>query len=206
MMQDYFYELSDALFKLIQGNEQLLLSFEGEDSDFVRLNNNSIRQAGSTAQRSLCLDLIEGKRHAQSCVELAGDKTRDIKQLTSILDKLREQRGFLAEDPYLNFASEIHSTEYHHDAEVVNSHAAIEQIIQAAAGLDLVGIFANGSQYVGFANSMGQRNWHSSANFNFDWSCYLAKDKAVKSNYAGLTGSRKNWPLKLKAAKISWPF
>ena len=188
-MQDYFYSLSETLFNQLKGDEQLLLSFEGEDSDFVRLNKNKIRQAGCVSQRNLCLDLIEGKCHAEACVELAGDKAenieRDIKQLTDTLEKLREQRTFLPDDPYLSFATDINNTEYHHDAEVVNSHEAIEQILQAGIGLDLVGIFANGSQYAGFANSMGQRNWHSSANFNFDWSCYLTKDKAVKSNYAG---------------------
>ncbi|MBE9563712.1 MAG: hypothetical protein IMF17_00605 [Proteobacteria bacterium] len=188
-MQNYFYSLSEILFKQLKGDEQLLLSLEGENSDFVRLNNNKIRQAGCVTQRSLCLDLIEGKRHAEACVELTGDKAenieRDIKQLTDTLEKLREQRAFLPDDPYLSFATDINNTEYHHDAQVINSHEAIEQILQAGIGLDLVGIFANGSQYAGFANSMGQRNWHSSANFNFDWSCYLAKDKAVKSNYAG---------------------
>ena len=184
-MQNYFYELSETLFKQLTGDEKLLLNFEGEDSDFVRLNNNKIRQAGCVTQRSLYLDLIEGKRHAEACVELAGDMQQDIKQLTTSLKKLREQRAFLPEDPYLNFSTEINNTEYHHDAEVINSHAAIKHILQAGKYLDLVGIFANGSQYVGFANSMGQRNWHSSANFNFDWSCYLTKDKAVKSNYAG---------------------
>ena len=196
-MQDYFYELSETLFKKLQGDEQLLLSFEGEDSDFVRLNNNKIRQAGCVSQRSLCLDLIEGKRHAEACVELTGDNEQDIKQLTETLEKLREQRAFLPEDPYLSFATDINNTEYHHDIEVINSHEAIEQILQAGIGLDLVGIFANGSQYVGFANSMGQRNWHSSANFNFDWSCYLTKDKAVKSNYAGF-----DWQQEKLAAKI----
>ena len=184
-MQNYFYELSETLFKQLTPNEQLLLNFEGEDSDFVRLNNNKIRQAGCVSLRNLSLDLIEGKRHAKACIELAGDMQQDIKQLTDTLKKLRQQRAFLPEDPYLSFATDINNTEFHHDAEVINSHTAIEQIRKAGIDLDLVGIFANGNQYVGFANSMGQRNWHSSANFNFDWSCYLTKDKAVKSNYAG---------------------
>ncbi len=200
-MQNYFYSLSETLFKKLQGDEQLLLSFEGEDSDFVRLNNNKIRQAGCVSQRSLCLDLIEGKRHAEACVELAGDEQQDIKQLTNTLEKLREQRAFLPEDPYLSFATDINHTEYHHDAEVVNSHEAIAQILQAGTGLDLVGIFANGSQYAGFANSMGQRNWHSSANFNFDWSCYLAKDKAVKSNYAGFDWQQEKLLTKIEKCK-----
>ena len=194
-MQEYFYSLSDALFSKLQGEEQLLIGFSGEDSDFVRLNHNRIRQAGSVAQRSLSLDLISGKRHAQASIELAGDQAGDMEQLDITLKKLREQRELLPEDPYLVFADEINNTEYHHDNEPVNSHDAVEQIVSAASAgdgeeMDLVGLFANGIQYAGFANSMGQRNWHSSANFNLDWSCYLSSevgksDKAVKSSYAG---------------------
>jgi len=188
-MQDYFYSLGDALFKKLEGDERLLLGFSGEDSDFVRLNHNRIRQAGSVAQRTISLDLIEGNRHAEASVELAGDAGQDLNQLAETLQQLRQQRAFLPDDPYLHYATGINHSEYHHDREVVDSREAVEQVLQAAGGMDLVGIFANGSQYTGFANSMGQRNWHSSANFNFDWSCYLekdrARDKAVKSSYAG---------------------
>ena len=192
-MQDYFYALSDALFSKLQADEQLLLGFSAEDSDFVRMNHNRIRQAGSVAQRSLSLDLVKGKRHAQASIELAGEQALDMAQLDSTLKKCREQCALLPEDPYLVFAREINNTEYHHDHAVINSHDAVQQIMDAAGDMDLVGLFANGSQYAGFANSMGQRNWHSSASFNFDWSCYLANengksDRAVKSNYAGF-----NW-------------
>jgi predicted Zn-dependent protease len=111
----------------------------------------------------------------------------------------------LPEDPYLFYATDINHSEYHHDNEVVDSHDAVEQVLQAASGLDLVGIFANGIQYSGFANSMGQRNWHSSANFNFDWSCYLAKgkvsDKAVKSNYAGFVWEQDKLAAKIESIK-----
>lgn len=184
-MQDYFYSLSDALFGKLKADEQLLLGFSGEDSDFVRMNHNRIRQAGSVAQRTLSLDLIEGQRHVQASVELVGDTEQDLDQLMSVLRKLRQQRALLTDDPYLHFAADINNTEFHHDNEVIGSHDAVDQIAQAGGDLDLVGIFANGIQYSGFANSIGQRNWHSSANFNFDWSCYLDKDRAVKSNYAG---------------------
>ena len=62
------------------------------------------------------------------------------------------------------------------------------------------GKMAAEGQYSGYASSLGHssggvRHWHSSATFNFDWSCYLTDgpdrdkaqvlDKAVKSNYAG---------------------
>ncbi len=200
-MQEYFYSLGDALFEKLEGNEQLLLGFAGEDSDFVRLNQNRIRQAGSVAQRTLYLDLIEGQRHAEASVELAGDSEQDINQLVETLNKLRHQRELLPEDPYLNFSTDINHTEYHHDNEVIDSHDAVEQLIQNAAGMDLAGIFANGIQYSGFASSMGQRNWHSSANFNFDWSCYHANDKAVKSAYAGFDWQQDKLAVKMESIK-----
>jgi predicted Zn-dependent protease len=62
---------------------------------------------------------------------------------------------------------------------------AVEQVMRAAEGLDLVGIWASGRLETGFANSLGQRNWHASASFNLDWSCYHRGDKAVKASYAG---------------------
>ena len=200
-MQGYFYALGDALFKKLEGDEQLLLGFAGEDSDFVRLNCNKIRQAGCVAQRKLSLDLIEGQRHAEASVDLAGDSEQDLNQLVDTLEKLRQQRALLAEDPYLNFSTDINHSEYHHDNDVVNSHDAVEQVLQAAGDMDLVGIFANGIQYSGFANSMGQRNWHSSANFNFDWSCYHEKDKAVKSNYAGFVWQQDKLAAKIESIK-----
>jgi len=201
-MQDYFYNLAGDLFDSLQCDEVLLLEFSGEDSDFVRLNHNRIRQAGQVAQRTLSLDLIAGARdahgrHASASVELCGHMEQDFKQLSALLESLREQRAFLPEDPYLYFSDEINNTEYHHDNEVVSSQHALEQITQGAGDTDLVGIFANGTQYAGFASSIGQRNWHSSATFNFDWSCYLTKDKAVKNNYAGF-----EWQPEVLASKM----
>ena len=51
---------------------------------------------------------------------------------------------------------------------------------RAANGLDLVGIYAAGPIYRGFANSEGQRNWHATTTFNLQWSLYHRTDKAVK--------------------------
>lgn len=184
-MQDYFYTLSDKLMHGLEGDEHLLLSFSGEDSDFVRFNNNKIRQAGRVAQHELNLDLIQGKRHAQASVSLAGELEQDLWQLSVVMHQLRAQRPYLQEDPYLIYATEVNNTEQHHEQSLIDSTEAVEQIRRAAEGLDLVGIWANGAMVSGFANSFGQRNWHSNASFNFDWSCYHAKDKAVKSSYAG---------------------
>ncbi len=201
MMQTYFYELADCLVSRLQGAEVLTCSFHGEASDFVRLNRNRVRQAGHVSQHSLSLDLIEGRRHAAGRCELAGDLGEDLSRLEALLRTLRAQRRNLPEDPHLNFATEIHNSEQYHDNELPDGGEAIATLIRVAEGLDLVGIWAAGTLYRGFANSLGQRNWHSSATFNLDWSCYYQQDKAVKCNYAGFDWQSQRLETKLVEAR-----
>ncbi len=134
-------------------------------------------------------------------MDLAGELEQDLKLLLPTLKTLRHRLDFLPEDPYLAFSTEVNQSEYHHDSAGISSHEAIDQILQLADGMDLVGILANGSQYSGFANSIGQRNWHSTMNFNFDWSCYHASDKAIKAGYAGFDWRQDTLRTKLESIK-----
>ena len=185
-MQDYFFTLADALQAQVHGAETLLLSFDGEDSDFIRFNRARVRQAGSVARRSLALDLSAAGRHAAGRVQLAGSLEDDLPRLSGLLQDLRAQREHLPADPYLNFATDGLSGETRVEGDLPERGAALQAIMDAAAGLDLVGIWAAGAICTGFANSLGQRNWHACESFCFDWSCYHAQDKAAKSDYAGL--------------------
>lgn len=197
MFRDYFFDLVDKLNARLQGNEVLLCSLAGEDSDFVRFNRNRVRQAGGVQQRVLTLDLIDGSRHATGQLDLAGDMEQDAAQALALMESLRAQRAHLPEDPYLNYATEVHNTEHLHHNLLPDSGAAIDELMNAAEGLDLVGIWANGETFAGFANSLGQCNWHSSATFNLDWSCYYARDKAVNNSYAGM-----HWQPEVLLAKM----
>ncbi len=187
-MQDYFYNLCDCLFKELQQNENLLISFTGEDSDFVRFNHNKIRQAGHVTLRIINLELIMDKRHANIELDITGDLTQDINLLKNSLHVLREQCQFLPEDPYLHYSKNINNLSSCHDKNIIETSKMIMHIHTVATQMDMVGILANGSQFNGFCNSFGQKNWHSNTSFNFDWSCYFEKDKAIKSTYAGF-----NW-------------
>jgi len=68
-------------------------------------------------------------------------------------------------------------------------------------GTDMVGVYAGGPVYRGFANSLGQRNWFCRTSFNFDWSLHHAGDKAVKSSYAGFEYNRDTLGRKMARAK-----
>ena len=50
---------------------------------------------------------------------------------------------------------------------------------EGRGGLHLVGLYAGGPLYEGFADSRGQRNWQHVDNFHFEWCLYHERDRAV---------------------------
>jgi predicted Zn-dependent protease len=183
--QDYFFALAAALNELLRGDEIYTAYFDGEDSSFVRLNNAAVRQAGSVRQRELRLDLIEGRRHAAASLSLCGSLADDRSRLAALFERLREVRARTPEDPYLAFNREGGSSQRAAPSQLPEDGYVLDQVAAAARGRDLVGIYASGAQYSGFASSLGQRNWHAAHSYNLDWSLYAHGDKAVKGAYAG---------------------
>ena len=184
-MQEYFYTLADTITTLLQGQEISTCTFRGEDSDFVRFNRSAVRQPGTVSQRFLRLEIIDGNRHAAGGIGLSGDLELDRLRVTELLTGLREKLPHLPEDPYLLYATEVHSSEQHGENRLVRSADVVAAVLDAGRGRDLVGIYAAGGIYAGFANSFGQRNWYATYTFNVDWSLYHQSDKAVKTAYAG---------------------
>ena len=102
-----------------------------------------------------------------------------------MLTELREQLPHLPEDPHLLYATTVHSTVQQGENRLPDRADAVAAVLDAGNGRDLVGIYAAGGIYAGFANALGQRNWFESFTFNCDWSLYHERDKAVKTSYAG---------------------
>jgi predicted Zn-dependent protease len=199
-MQEYFYTLADMLTTLLHGQEVYTCTFRGEESDFVRFNRSAIRQPGTVSQRFLSLDLLDGRRHAAGDIGLSGDLDIDRPRVTELVQGLREKLPYLPEDPYLLYATEVHSSEQHGANRLPPPQATVAAMLEAGQGHDLVGIYAAGGIYAGFANSLGQRNWFSSYSFNCDWSFYYQGDKAVKTAYAGFVWDQEAFAQKVTAA------
>lgn len=189
-MKDQFYSVSEDLFAHLKGEEALLCRFSGEESDFVRLNHSAIRQAGTVHQGYLYLDLRRGKRHAEGGVNLTGGGKEDAARARRLLARLRDALPGLPEDPHLVPLTGAAGTEEAGAMRLPDSGEAVEEIIRAGAGRDLVGIYAAGGMFSGVATSLGQRSWHAAHSFHFDWSLYAGGDKAVKSRYAGFEWER----------------
>ncbi|HEX9392491.1 MAG TPA: metallopeptidase TldD-related protein [Usitatibacteraceae bacterium] len=184
-MQTYFHQLADTLNTLLKAGETYLASLSAEESNFVRFNKSAVRQAGSVKQINLSISLIANQRRAESKLTLSGMRESDEALLRSAMDTLRLDLDALPADPYLLYNTTPLASEHVGESSLPADEDMIEQIINAGRGRDLVGLFASGTIYKGFANSLGQRNWHRVDNFNFEWCFYHAADKAVKSSYAG---------------------
>jgi predicted Zn-dependent protease len=197
MNQDGFDRLAAGLFAHLRGQEHLFCHLGFESSDFVRLNQGRIRQAGSVRTAALGLTLIDGARQVEASCDLSGDLDADLARARSLLERLRERLVHVPEDPYLNCSLEPTDSAVWVGETLPDARAAVADLIAAAAGLDLVGIWASGEICSGLASSIGHRHWHGSRSFNLDWSCYLEADKAVKASYSGLT-----WEPQVLARKL----
>jgi predicted Zn-dependent protease len=183
----------------LRGDEVLLASLRGENSDFVRFNHGAVRQAGSVQQQSLAIDLISGRNHAEGSVTLTGHPATDQVRVAVLLDDLRAQRAVLPEDPYLLFATDGSDSERSVLGELPAAADAVDAVSTGATGNDFVGIYAAGSTFEAFGSSMGQRNWFDATTFNLDWSLHLRGDKATKNAYAGTS-----WDEQAFRSKIDW--
>lgn len=195
-MKEAFFALAARLAAGLRGSERLLCNLSAERSDFVRFNRARVRQAGSVEQRYLTLRLVAGRRHALASLALAGTPG-DEALCKDALARLRDTLEGLPEDPWLLVNEAPQSTESVRRGVLPPASRVMDEILERAQGRDLVGIYAAGTLSRGFANSLGQQNWHEAESFNLDWSLYGERDRAVKSSYAGF-----QWDPAALAARI----
>ena len=200
-MHNLLYNLCDHLSAQLKGAEILNCSLDGETSEFVRLNQGAVRQAGSVKQAYLELCLIDGQRQAGARLSLTSALATDQAAAATVLTELRDRIPHLSDDPHLLYNTEVQSSEHHSEDRCPAAAEVIERIVETARGTDFVGLYAGGAIHSAFANSLGQRNGFSSHSFHLDWSLYHRADKAVKCGYAGTEWSDQEFSNKMDQAR-----
>lgn len=183
--QQQFQALVAVLDAAISDQERFTLAYNAEESDFIRFNHAKVRQVGHVQQASVTLKLINDERHADLQLTLSGDGELDRQRLSEALEQLRETVALLPKDPYLKPNTEAWQNTNVQDLPLPDSEHVVGQIAELGEGLDLVGFYAAGPLYRGFASSWGAFGWHEANSFNFDWSLFHENGQAVKANYAG---------------------
>jgi predicted Zn-dependent protease len=200
-VEAYFHELASTLDNLIVAGETYLARFSGEASDFVRMNRGRVRQPGSVVQRYLEIELIRGERHATQRLSLSGRPDADRAMLAASVVALRDSLPDLQDDPHLLYSTDVRSSREVRGGPLPPAEAVIDTILATGDGLDLVGIYAGGPVYRGFANSLGQRNWHEVTSFGLQWSLYRHADKAVKTACSGFAWNESDFAAKMDGAR-----
>jgi predicted Zn-dependent protease len=197
---EQFLALADSIGAQMKGEEGFLANLSAETSDFVRFNRSSVRQAGAVAQQYLRLELFRGKRHAARSLTLSSN-TDDKAAVTAAIESLREILNDTPEDPHFLINTQPQSTTRILPGALPSPKDALDAVLQAGAGHDMVGFYAAGPIHRGFANSFGQCNWDTVQAFNIDLSFYLRADKAVKMTHAGTAWDAPAFAAKADAAK-----
>ncbi len=184
-MEAYFKTLSQQLLNTLQTQESLTLSLSAEESLFTRINGAQVRQTGCVEDAAMEMALSDGQRIASGSLTLTRDQHQDSAQLTTELQRLREELAQLPEDPYIvPPATDQHSQTRRH-GDLLPPNIAVTQLIPPMSGVDLVGLLASGRQYRGHANSNGSRHWFENDNFVFDYSLVNPQERMVKVSFAG---------------------
>jgi predicted Zn-dependent protease len=202
MMKELFYTLADHAFATLRRDEVLLLNFSGEVTDFVRFNHGQVRQPMTVRQARLLIALIQGRRSNEVTLTLTGTPAQDRETVATALQSLRTELPQLPEDPYLLYCTVPSRSERVDVGGLPSADQAIEDIVDAARGTDLVGLLGSGPIAHGFASSLGALHWHAVDAFLLDWSLYHSGDKAVKCAWSGSTWDRSELGRRVADARV----
>lgn len=186
-MQGHFDALARYATASLHASEEVTSWWNGEQTDFVRLNRGRVRQPGSVTQLELTLRLLQGQRHASSTFTLCGQRESDEARVHHELRCLRVVLGATPEDPFLVIdRTPVESTTRYPTA-LPSGHEVISDVLDEVRAHDFVGIYAGGVLCRGFASSLGHRLWFERPVSHLDFSLYHRADRAVKASCAGFT-------------------
>lgn len=184
-MEKIFNQLSATLFPELKNHEALVLSFSGERSQFIRLNNAAIRQTGLVDNADLGLKFISNNRTVQGGFTVSGDLETDLQRGRSELSRMRQEVHEIPEDPYQVIPENSGSSREINVARGLPFEHAVDALLPVIQGVDFVGIWANGKIYRGNANNLGQKHWFETETFSLDFSLVTTTHQMVKGTYAG---------------------
>lgn len=184
-MKKVFNSISDLLFKELKSGEDVILSFSGENSQFIRFNNGSVRQTGLVDDADIELKFISNNRICGGGFTISGDMEIDLARGKHEIERMRHETNELPEDPFLVLPKNLGSSNVVKEANGLNFEDSIDAILPAMSGTDFVGILANGKMFRGNANSKGQNHWFETDTYSLDYSLVTSTHQMVKGSFSG---------------------
>ncbi len=184
-MEHSFNQVCDEILNQLHSDEQLIISFAGENSVFIRFNNAKIRQIGHVDDASISLNLMKNGKSCRGGCTFRGEKQIDIPRVQQELHRLRDEVDELPIDPFIVLPEDHGSTREVNTGNILSDDAIVNAVLPVIQGVDFTGIWASGPMFRGSANSAGQRHWFSTETYSLDYSLITPDEKMVKGTYAG---------------------
>jgi predicted Zn-dependent protease len=200
-MEQIFNKISEKLYSDLKKYENLTLSLHGENSQFLRVNNAKVRQTGLVNNTDLAFDFIYNNRNCQGQITLSGDYEKDYQRASEELNRLRAEIVQLPEDPFVVLPENTGSTRESKSANGLKADQAVEALLPAMAGADLVGIWSSGRIFSGSSNSVGQKHWFETDTYSLDFSLVNKEHKMVKGTFAGSDWDQSKYETYINDAK-----
>ena len=200
-MKKVFNSISDSLFKELKSGEDVILSFSGENSQFIRFNNGSVRQTGMVDDADVELKFISNNRICGGGFTISGDMEIDLARGKHEIERMRHETNELPEDPFLVLPKNLGSSNVIKEANGLKFEDSIDAILPAMSGTDFVGILANGKMFRGNANSKGQNHWFETDTYSLDYSLVTSAHQMVKGSFSGSDWNQEEYESYVKRSK-----
>jgi predicted Zn-dependent protease len=185
MMEKHFNILSKSIVKSLKDGEHISLSFGGENSQYIRVNNAKIRQTGLVDESDLGFDFIHNNRRVTSSISISGNLDDDLSNVLNEVNRLRDEATQLPEDPYIVMPESDAKSAEKNEGKLLDIAKAADALLPAMQGVDFTGIWSSGKIFAGSANSAGGKHWFETKTFSMDYSLITPSDKMVKATFAG---------------------
>jgi len=196
----HFDQLCSLLFENLRSGEDLSANLAAEDTLFLRLNNNRVRQNTDVSQCVLSLRYQAGGRTIDQALTLSQQRAQDQAAVLAALARCRSEAAVLPPDPFQVPMHNHGSSREEFVGQLLAPQALLQAIVGPAAGCDMVGFYAGGTVIRANRNSQGQSHWFASDNFFFDYSLYDGP-KAVKGVYSAAIWNPADWAANLARSK-----
>lgn len=198
--KNHFRQLTDALLADLKAGEEAVFSLNAENSLYLRLNGNRVRQNTSLEQMVLQVQLQSQRRTTQRSWVLTGDRERDLAESRRQMNLVREELRHLPEDPFQIPLTHHGTSDDSFRSSLLKESEVVDALTSAAEGVDLAGIYCGGAIISANRNSRGQDHWFATESFFMDYSVYQGP-KAAKSSYAGSAWNPQEWTKNLSQAR-----
>ncbi len=196
-----FNHICDVLFSELTPDELLTVSFGGENSQFIRVNNAKVRQTGLVNDADISLELISNQRICHGSITVKEPFDSFQAEALSELKRMRDEVVQLPEDPFIVLPENAGSSHEVRSGNGLNESQAVDALLPSMDGADLVGIYASGKICRGNANSTGQKHWFETDTFSLDYSIVTPDHKMVKGTYAGTDWNQKAYEANVHDSK-----